>query len=355
MKLETALADGKRLDADTHNFGKKVEVTSRACGIWFRKPRTTFWEWYFFGATSPLKRCFTLAQKDQWLDFAGSIFNLEVEQTEGWLGFSREIKVIANVDEYKPTENHFYSFGALLAYCYIFGIRDLHRGNLIMTPTHLQVVDVEVVLTRLILPHETILLPFKQITWLQSGIGALISDPTVIDPNHQAALFRGYLNLFNHVLANQNQIRTQVNADLANNGAPIRVIVRNTTEYYEFLRNHNGDDFLIEEIAQLERGDIPYFFKCIGSTDLQWMKTRTEFSNVQSLGRFKSDIDRHAIRSDELLSPSLLSESRMVSGLMLLLKKLALSCEITIDQNTIINPQYIKVGQTKYQLTQVSP
>ena len=170
MKRALVLVAGKNIDADCHNFGKKVETVERACGTWFRKPRTTHWEWLFFGKDSPLKKYFQTIGHTNHFPLADCIFNLEIEQMDDWFGYSRKVEAQSGVN---ISEGHFYSFGALLAYSFIFGIRDLHCGNLVMTSSHLQVVDVEVVLARLILPHESILLPFKQIPWEGSGIAAL--------------------------------------------------------------------------------------------------------------------------------------------------------------------------------------
>src|ERR1017187_4327930 len=144
--------------ADSHNFGKRVEKIRRARGALLPQPRTVFWEWLFFGKDSPLAEVFHGLGENGELPLSSFLFNLEVEVTEEWLGYSKEL-LEEKVDHLAPS--HFYGFGILLAYTYIFGIRDLHRQNLILTKSHLQPVDVEVVLTKLVLPSETLLLPFK--------------------------------------------------------------------------------------------------------------------------------------------------------------------------------------------------
>mgnify|MGYP000870816767 CR=1 FL=1 len=340
MKQATAPAVSN-IDADRHNFGVRVEKVERACGTWFRKPRTTHWEWLFFGKESPLRPHFAVIGANGTL-LSDYIFNLDVEQNELWLGHSRNVP-----DEDGPLISHFYSFGILLAYTYVFGIRDLHCGNLVVTPTHLQVVDVEVVLAHLVLPHETVLLPFKQVTWQRAGVRKLISSPEQISATQAKALLSGYLDLFTLVMEKRDDILSALNAsiDLRN---PVRVLLRNTVEYIPESGATMKYGLLPEEVQQLNRGDVPYFFKMIGAPDLLWIQSPNQYAKVESLSAFESDVVRHALQPDILLSEKLVSPLRMAQGLFLILQKFNLKDTFSFGDSTMVSGDKIVFRSISY-------
>jgi len=163
------------IEADLHNFGRSVQKVGRASGTYYQKPRPVYWERLFFGVDSPLASFFGKGGAE--FQPKHALFNLETEIDADFTGLSREVlSVPASVER-----NHFYSFGVLLAYCYVFGVRDLHRHNILRTATHLQVVDAEVVLVKLLLPNETLLLPFKD-------IGAELASVSLLQIEYPAGL-----------------------------------------------------------------------------------------------------------------------------------------------------------------------
>lgn len=339
MKLAPVPADSNFIDADLHNFGQRVEIQTRACGTdWFRKPRTVYWEWFFFGKDSPLKPLFEAGVNGQFR-FSDYIFNLDTEISNQWLGYSKRIHGSTTT----PEASHFYSFGALLAYCYVFGIRDLHSGNLLMTPTHLQVIDAEVVLTRLVLPHETVLLPFKEVRWQKSGVGALVSESQLSSENGEIIL-SGYFDMFTHLIKNRSLLLKKFEG-VTDLDIPIRVLLRNTVDY------KTAKDFLSEEFAQLLRNDIPYFFKRLGQKELLWLEKKDTEIKTGPLGRFEPDIARHAIHPSVILSEEMISNERLVQGAFLIYRKLGLSSEYRLKNNTQINSRSIFFESSNYQLT----
>src|ERR1700693_2492220 len=95
--------------ADSHNFGQRVTKLDWASGSFFQKPRPIFWEWFFFGNTSPL--CDLYRSAAPW-------FNLEIDfDSDGVHGRAREVIGQNDAD---PNDLDFLNFGRLLAYCYIF-------------------------------------------------------------------------------------------------------------------------------------------------------------------------------------------------------------------------------------------
>ena len=346
MKQATVPAAGNLIDADLHNFGQRVEVIEKACGLWFRKPRTAFWEWLFFGKGSPIEKYFFWTGPNGHSPLNEFIFNLEVESTHHWLGFSRKVE---SCSEASLLGSHFYSLGVLLAYSFIFGIRDLHRGNLVMTPTHLQVVDVEVVFARLILPNETILLPFKQVSWEGSGVGAFLPERFQLSHDHAKDLLGGYVDMFQLLIKKRVEILA-VLQKIIDPTTPIRVLVRNTIEYNLSPNIHLKNDLMAEERAQLSRGDVPYFFKTLGGEDLLWLQQQDKTAVVKSLGEFKSDIDRHALSPEILLGEQLVNESRLAQGALLICRKLALSEEYLLNDKTVISNKLVRIKSVEYKI-----
>lgn len=296
-----------------------MKPMDRASGVWYRKPRPVIWENLFFGKTSPLASLFSSRGENGQTSLAKYIFNLDVEIEHDWLGFSREIN---RVDGVRLHSEHFYAFGVLTAYAYLFGIRDLHRHNLVLTETHLQVVDAEVVLTDLILPNETVLLPFKDIEFARCGLAAMIDSMDVLSDDDKRQIFSGYFDLFATVYRSQPQL-IQI-FDKERLGAPIRVIVRNTRDYKKHLDGSAPiNKFLSEERIQLDRGDIPYFFKLASHDALFWISSETgEISSVAEFGEFSTDVARHARAPIKLIGDAATIERKMVQGAFLLQKHL---------------------------------
>ena len=273
--------------ADKHNFGQKVEKVQRGSDTWYRKPRTVYWEWLFFGKTSPLKNLFCDKGEHGSRQLADYLFNLDVEIETSWSGFSKDVAV----EDRPATLEHFYAFGVLVAYCYIFGIRDLHKQNLIITRTHLQAVDVEVVFTAITLPHETLLLPFKNIGYEFAGIGALTNSKEDLTQVQIEQIIFGYWDLFR--MASEKKLGIdKALATLNFSQMPMRVIVRNTSEYKDLLER-KPDNILKSETEQMRRGDIPYFFKFVSDPNLYWLKEKDHIQAEELLGVFQKDIDRH--------------------------------------------------------------
>ncbi len=295
--------------ADRHNFGKQVEEITRASETWFRKPRPTFWEGLFFGKDSSLVNCFNEIGANGFKPLSQYFFNLEIQNETEWLGYSKKIETA----DIKPTLEHFYAFGALTAYSYIFGIRDLHQHNLVMTPTHLQAVDIEVVLTKLILPSETILWPFKTVNWDFAGIGRLTNSSPQFTQKEVQSVFAGYFDLFSCAFKNKEAIEDTLKASGIKK-YPSRMIMRNTSDYTKYLNGTLDLNLLESEKLQISRNDIPFYFKFIGKKDLFWLSSPEASSKEMQLGIFQDDVDRHSIDPTILLEENLSTPRKMIQG-----------------------------------------
>lgn len=293
-------------------------MKERASGTWFQKPRSVFWEHLFFGKDSPLLPIFQVIGPNGSEPISKYLFNLEVEVTGSWGGTSKEVLS----QESLPTLEHFYGFGVLLGYSYLFGIRDLHCQNVVMTKTHLQAIDAEVVLTNLLLPHESVLLPFKDVTQGFSGIGKFGRSLASFTTEEINSLFSGYVDLMSVAFGQVDALQGSI-AKLDLKGQPIRVIVRNTGVYRAHISGSATlGDLLPEEARQLERGDIPYFFRQIGRPDLLWVSSANlDTAAVQALGPFQKDVQRHATDPIDLIPSSAKVFERLIHGLLFLQRK----------------------------------
>ena len=317
--------------ADKHNFGQQVEKVQRGSDTWYRKPRTVYWEWFFFGKTSPLQTLFDEVSSHGTTPLSEYFFNLEIEIESTWYGYAREYPS----EEVTITNEHFYAYVALIAYCYIFGIRDLHKQNLIMTKTHFQVVDVEVVFTSLLLPHETLLLPFKGIGYEFAGIGALVNSQEELIEENKKQLILGYWDLFDLVIRKKQKIE-EILAKQDFSKIPSRIIIRNTSEYRNFLENL-PDNTLSSEIEQIKRGDIPYYFKFMGDKNLYCLKSSNIHNKESSTGVFQRDIDRHASFKENFWFSNRSLDNLLINGVLFLIKSVAVDIEVKLAGQSQIN------------------
>lgn len=310
--------------ADLHNFGKSVQRIGQESEAYYLKPRPVYWEWLFFGRNSPLSDLFNHSRL---AGFAPRqiLFNLDTEINDNFSGRSREVRAAANAEN-KPT--HYYSLGVLLAYCYIFGIRDLHKNNVIKTDTHLQVVDAEVVLSKLLLPHETLLLPFKEVDLKLCGASHAIDLDSDMPMEIFKTILTGYLDTFENVIKNRDEIEC-VFADREEEmrRTPIRHILRDTFHYRDAKIREPKIPFFESEVKQLARGDVPYYFKNLGDPkvleliDENWKTGAVHLPEV-----FLKGAAREATSPRDLLEERRLRKQIFPAGL-LYLSKLLLSSE----------------------------
>ncbi|MDD4976851.1 MAG: DUF4135 domain-containing protein, partial [Bacteriovorax sp.] len=273
-----------KIDADLHNFGQHVTQIERASEIYFQKPRPIYWEWFFFGKNSPIKNIFGPKT-------AKVLFNLDVHLESDDCGFSKQI---VEAEEGNDQSSHAYNLGILIAYCYLFGIRDLHKGNVVRREAHLQVIDAEVVLSKILLPHETLILPFKITTTDDCAAKKSFDNITVIGLESLKLILSGYFDLISNVLEKRGKLVSIFNDHRDKMfEVPIRHIMRDTVQYRKWQENQMAPaiPFCSDELKQLERGDIPYYFKFIGDSKLYAYKNPSgEYEAVTAPDEFLKGI-----------------------------------------------------------------
>lgn len=298
---------------DLHNFAQAVRRIKAPNGHeFFEKPRTLFWERLFFGVDSPLKQVLPP-------DFH-FLFGLEIETLDHSVG--GRSKLIPSAEALSTTPENLFQFGCLLGYAYAFGLQDLHRQNVVKTINGLQIVDAEVVLTRFTLPHESLLLPFRETTFEKAALSHLVAAP-IISVNEVTTILDGFTEILSVLAAHANVLARLVTAEIGNKPIPIRVLLRDTFRYRNWRSVSYEIPLLPEEITQLERGDIPYFFKFPAGRDLFYYTTPTlEFEKVTPPEAWSAGVDAIGVPVTELLSTQRITETLIPSGALFLLRKL---------------------------------
>lgn len=142
-------------------------------------------------------------------------------------------------------------------------MQDLHRGNLIQVGNDLQPIDVEIVFSKLVGPSQTILIPGPNITWERTALSLVASRPRNLSQSHLLDLIIGFHETLTFLREQKTKLINIIAPMIEKQNPEIRVIFRETRTYRERL-----PDLLREERLQLERGDIPYFFKFFGRREL---------------------------------------------------------------------------------------
>jgi hypothetical protein len=309
------------IDADPHNFGQRVRVLEYDGRLFFQKPRSIFWENLFFGADSPLKEILLSGQSRPGVqNFCERNFALKFQNITGMNDtFSERV----NSQRLNLEDRTFFNFGALCAYAFAFGILDLHRDNVVPRSSHLQVVDVEVVLSKLILPDQTLLLPFAGIGTEKSAFSHL-SCGTYVPERFLNSLFDGYYSICLILSAHAEALADCIAAAIkTQKQCPIRVIIRRTREYLDRLHSGSLEGLYESEVVQLRRGDVPYYFKLYSDSDVYYYTSiEGQFAKAHLEGpQFKlANAIGHPVQ--DLLTKERLLGELLPNGLLLLARKL---------------------------------
>lgn len=236
---------------DFHNFGKKVVFDDN---LFFIKPRSVFWEQFFFSQNSPLFQIFKTFSFHEF--HFPSLCQLEIQSFHEWSGSSKRIS-----KENLNQEVQAWGFGSLLAYAYVFGLYDLHRENCIPTLNGLQVIDLEMAFGAMILPHESLLLPFKDFDAKMSALQLLQDENLVIDDDFTEKNIASFVSFLEFTEIHRLQIEKAL-SETNFSQVPNRLIFRDSKKYSNYLHSKEPiDDLIPEEIEQLNRKDLPYFFR----------------------------------------------------------------------------------------------
>jgi hypothetical protein len=271
---------------DAHNFGRRVAL--RQGRVY--KPRALLWEWLVLGHDSPLRELLRDAAEREGLgpDTFEFLPTLRFFPTRGRVGGEVEQVALEPLRQRSPASRRALArvVGRSLALWSWLGVSDLHWENLVLGVSDRgQIVfgplDVEMILADLALPTETKLLPDPDPEYAvicQHACGVRRVLPYLgkpVDPADLAAMAAAYLGslafLERHaaamakLLARLPGLRT----------TPIRVCLRGTDQYLRTDAEPLWPPLLDAERVQLERGDIPYFFRLYGRAGIHYYADRT--------------------------------------------------------------------------------
>lgn len=278
---------------DFHNFGQRVEEKGEQNPV-FKKPRTVFWEHLFFGRQSPLAPVFRNLKFEKF-NFASTFFRLDIHSTDGWQ--TGEVKkVFEKLEKDEAPEDFYRKFGALIGYAAAMGLQDLHQENVLIDQQGPIPVDVEIAFSKIILPNETHLLS---------------RQPELTTPLSQAqakwplttedffALLDGYTQTTAYVIDHLDELKAAIDSAIETCKFPpsIRVLLRPTQFYRDWLAGQNRETPLDkEELVQLARGDVPYFFKAPGDKSVCYFVRPNEAGIAAVPG------DKYGARTEEVLN-----------------------------------------------------
>lgn len=260
---------------DSHNFGRRV---SRRDGR-VAKPRTVFWEWLVLSAESPLRRCLdglgagpfgflpSLAFRNPESRDGGEVESIALSPLPVTQGEDR--RALAQIT------------GRALALWSWLGVSDLHWENLVLglagdgrvvfTP-----LDVEMILADLSLPTETKLLPdadaeYAAVCRHAAGVRRVLPHlGKPVDGGDLVAMAAAYLATLALLDRHAGAIADVFAALPGLREAPIRVCLRGTGDYVLARSVPPWPPLLDAEREQMDRGDVPYFFRLYGRSGIHY-------------------------------------------------------------------------------------
>ena len=275
------MTDARTPLGDSHNFGRRVSLR----GGRIAKPRTLLWEWLVLAADSPLRRLLDEAAEREGLGREAFGFLPELAFFPSGTEVFAEVERIALEPLPAPSSESRRALativGRSLALWSWLGVTDLHwenlvlgvdaRGRVVFTP-----LDVEMILADLSLPTETKLLPdadpeYAAICRHACGVRRVLpylGKPVLAaDLLAMAGAYCGTLAF----LDRHARAIAGVFAGLPGlRETPIRVCLRGTGDYVRARTEPVWPPLLDAETVQMERGDIPYFFRLYGRPGIHY-------------------------------------------------------------------------------------
>jgi hypothetical protein len=290
---------------DIHNFGL---VVYRKDDI-VVKPRSCLWEQEFFGWKAGfynLMSDLSVLPNDT-ASKVSKLCGLEVlfvSRNQSQVTFYSE--AISSI-EYR--ESHVFAISSLLLFSFLFGMQDLHSDNIIVNNNgNIQVVDLECLFTNLSLPAQTLLFRFKSISEEHCGLNRILPTLRLYAANNTddfcLLLYSIFCELFDFLFDNLKTIEHWLSTlQTRNMNVPIRIIPKRTSEYSKMIKNKNFAGCQPEELCQLERNEIPYFFTTLSDRQkLFYYENRSLMAKeVNNSNDFGYKNDSFPISANELL------------------------------------------------------
>lgn len=278
---------------DSHNFGRRVTLE----GDRVIKPRTLFWEQLLLSKQSPLRRLLaTAAERDglgpEAFDFLPNLRFFPAKSGHGGKVEHVGLEPLPRKSR-RLSQELAVIFGRSLALWSWLGAADLHwenlalgvdaQGRIIFGP-----LDIEMLLADLSLPTETKLIPdadpeYAELCRHAAGVRRVLpvlgKPITAGDLLLMAAAYRSTLALLDR---NASELAKLLLGLPGLREAPIRVLLRATSDYVHADSSQIWPPLLKAEAEQLARGDVPYFFRLYGKKGIHYYASR-DLSQVARL------------------------------------------------------------------------
>lgn len=247
------------------------------------KPRTIAWERLFFGAGSPLREHIRRLSDGDGVPSPIQVTpSLEFRSSTGdRTGSVEKLEVSAPASVHAGPES-FREIGSALAYFLWFGMTDLHdanvafgadsAGRLIFGP-----VDVECVFQECYLPSQAQLLPARAMRPEDAGLAKVLEFARAhAAPDSIASICGGFWEAARFFERHDRELTEHFHRD----GLPaqhVRIILRNTRDYHAILKGMPAAaaaPLTCSEKTQLDRGDIPYFFRRFSESEALYYSGR---------------------------------------------------------------------------------
>lgn len=250
-----------------------------------------FWEWLILGS-SPLRK---LVSKRIDPHLSSSLPNLKIELNGDMSGTEEAVKIYP-CQEFSL--QNFKAIGGVIGLATFFGCSDLHLQNFILGQSEkgqflFSPIDIECIFDQIILPSQTMIISgghrFDSWTALQT-----LSEK--IDETRLAYILSGYENMLEQLYLNLELIKACLTSTLGDSQPIIRVLLRPTADYQNGLIEGGSiiTDLISSETQQLNRGDIPYFFRRLNSKGIFFFKSADlEHSPVPDIDLEKFNLQFH--------------------------------------------------------------
>ena len=278
---------------DSHNFGRRVSQHEN----FVVKPRTLLWEWLLLAKDSPLRAFLARAANDDGLGSASFDFLPDLKFDSPHARDGGHVQIIDLAPLPAPTNAQQLELactvGQSIALFSWLGVADLHwenivigvddGGRMIFTP-----LDIEMILADLSLPTETKLLPDADpevVAVCRHAAGVRRILPFLgkpVDPQHLVAMASSYRKMLAFLERRSQEIASIFDALPEFRATPIRVCLRGTDEYVRADSASLWPPLLQAETEQLERGDIPYFFRLYDRPGIHYFGNR-ELTQINTL------------------------------------------------------------------------
>ena len=107
------------------------------------------------------------------------------------------------------------------------------------------------------------------------------------------------------------------------------------------------------EINQMNRGDVPFYFKFIEDKNLYWLKSKESPEIESSVGIFQRDIDRHAQNFSDGFYGKTINLTKLVSSLLFLIKSLDQEINIVLSETARIEGHRICIENQIFESTKI--